>query len=428
MTHFPLFGHSMDTDKKMEEGGGTIEEIDMSNEIYDVPLRETPVKLKGRYLQGEILGRGMTAEVIEVLDLQTLRRKVVKKFLVKHRRSEDLDSNDTHKKISDEYYTLRRLNHANIIKAYEMFQEDDGHILFVVTEYCCGSLEELRLSRPDHKIAINNCHFYFHQLIDGVEYLHSHSLVHYDIKPDNLMINNDNTLKIADFGSCITLDIFTSEIRSGDANGGSRYFQPPEILKPIDIDEKVEELTDRMRADMLRASDVWSCGIVLYMSACGHHPFPESVDAFIVDLYNRIIEKRFESNEVLQKNRALDFLLDKILHIDWRKRATITEIKRDVWYNISMNPSHFAGIPARKKQSKRLGDKYRSMTVTPALNQMLRPIHRTVKVKDEDLDNFKDQKEMPIVRPNRSPEPVRSPPISLFKQAKIKYETLKRRF
>lgn len=67
-------------------------------------------------------------------------------------------------------------------------------------EYCVGGLQEILDSIPQKKIPVYQAHRYFVQLVDGLEYLHGKGIVHKDIKPGNLLIALDDTLKITDFG------------------------------------------------------------------------------------------------------------------------------------------------------------------------------------------------------------------------------------
>ena len=420
--HAKMGGKAVAT--KSVESDGYITELNMDDTVFDLKRRDEPKILSSKYLLGKVIGRGVSAEVIEILDLDSLQRKVVKVFKVPRKFSLGQTSESKLREISDEYRILKRLSHKNVIKAFEMVrQQDEWQVtLAVVTEYCSGSLEELRLSRPDNRLPLQNCHFYFHQLLDGVEYLHSKSIVHGDVKPANLMLVNDNTLKLADFGSYLDLGIFPGKIKKG-ISGASPYFQPPEQLSPPN-----EEPDRRTKCRMYFSSDVWSCGIVLFMIACGRHPFLLTEEASEDDLYRAIVGKPFFVTPVIAKNRALDLLFGKIFELDFHKRAGITSIKRDAWYNISVSHSDTAGISARTSYDGRIGDKYRSMTMTQALNQLVRPISSTVKVLGKDLHDFETRKEIPYVRGNRSPEPPRSPPQSLFKSIKHRASSLRRKF
>lgn len=127
-----------------------------------------------------------------------------------------------------EIQLLRRLRHKNVIQLLDVLYNEEKQKMYLVMEYCVGGLQEMLESVPDKKLPIFQAHNYFMQLLDGLEYLHGGGIIHKDIKPGNLLLTLDHTLKISDFGVAEALDTFaeTDEITTGQ---GSPAFQPPEI-------------------------------------------------------------------------------------------------------------------------------------------------------------------------------------------------------
>ena len=70
----------------------------------------------------------------------------------------------------------------------------------MVMEYCVCGMQEMLDSVPEKRFPVCQAHGYFRQLIDGLEYLHSQGIVHKDIKPGNLLLTTNGTLKISDLG------------------------------------------------------------------------------------------------------------------------------------------------------------------------------------------------------------------------------------
>lgn len=87
--------------------------------------------------------------------------------------------------------------------------------MYLIMEYCVGGLQEMLDSvPPERKLPMHQAHDYFVQLLDGLEYLHGRGIIHKDIKPGNLLLTLDHTLKISDYGvaevNCQTCSKFSS--------------------------------------------------------------------------------------------------------------------------------------------------------------------------------------------------------------------------
>jgi serine/threonine-protein kinase 11 len=86
-------------------------------------------------------------------------------------------------------------------------------------EYCVCVLQEMLASAPQEKFPLYQAHKYFVQLIDGLEYLHGQGVIHNDIKPGNLLITLDDTLKISDFGVAEKLESFATDDKCTKGQG-----------------------------------------------------------------------------------------------------------------------------------------------------------------------------------------------------------------
>lgn len=94
---------------------------------------------------------------------------------------------------------------------------------------------------------------YIREILEGVNYLHKKNIVHWDLKPENLLFTSNNVLKITDFG---TSKIFKSKKKMNTTHG-TPYYIAPEV-----IDQKYDE-----------KCDIWSVGVILFIMLCGKPPF-----------------------------------------------------------------------------------------------------------------------------------------------------------
>ena len=159
-------------------------------------------------------------------------------------------------------------------------------------------------SRLEEKEA---CRFY-HQLISGIEYIHSQHVVHRDLKPENLLLDAYKNLKIADFGLGNSYN-HQELLRTAC---GSPCYAAPEMI----AGQKYNGLM----------ADIWSSGIVLFAMVCGYLPF-EDPDTGV--LYQKILEGVYEVPSHLSDD-AVD-LLEKVLNVDPEKRWGIEAIKSHKW-------------------------------------------------------------------------------------------------
>ena len=200
-----------------------------------------------------------------------------------------------------------KFNHINVIYVFRIFEDKEN--FYLVMEYCQkGELfdyivQHQRLS--EHEAAI-----FFYQLINGVEYIHSKGIAHRDLKPENLLLTNDKTLKIIDFGLSHEFDPCSYLLKT---KCGSPSYAAPEIISC--------QYYDGFK------TDIWCCGIILYAMLCGFLPF-EGDDNSI--LFRNILECDPEMPDWLSIS-SRDLII-RILNPDPDERITLEEIKRHRFY------------------------------------------------------------------------------------------------
>ena len=278
-------------------------------------LRKTKNKKKpnkGPYLLGEALGEGAFAKVRLATQIHIKEKCAIK--IVDKRLLEDTKDIQRLKK---EIKILKSIRHKNIIQLFDIMESKTN--LYFVIEYCKGGelfdyiVKNRRLKEPEACV-------FFQQIINGVEYLHKQGIIHRDLKPENLLLDYNNNIKISDFG----LSTFFSKNHFLQTACGTPSYAPPEMLEGLQYNGE--------------ASDIWSCGIILYAMLCGTLPFTESKEEIIV---KKIKMHDYSIPKYLSKE-AQD-MLNHILKINPEERFTIEGIKKHPWFNI-VKPHLIKGI------------------------------------------------------------------------------------
>ena len=281
-----------------------------NNTLASAQIKKKPNK--GPYLLGETLGEGAFAKVRLATQIHIKEKcaiKIVDKRL--------LDDERDIQRLCKEIKILKNIRHKNIVQLFDIMESKTN--LYFVMEYCKGG--ELfdyivKNKRLTEKVACN----FFQQIIDGVEYLHNQGIIHRDLKPENLLLDYKNQIKISDFG----LSTFYTKNNFLQTACGTPSYAPPEMLDGQQYNGE--------------ASDIWSCGIILYAMLCGTLPFTESKEEIIV---KKIKTHDYVIPSYLSKD-AQD-ILNKILKINPEERLTINDIKKHPWFQI-VQPHLIKGI------------------------------------------------------------------------------------
>ena len=162
--------------------------------------------------------------------------------------------------IKNEIDVLKSLSHPNIMKIYEFYSNEESY--FLVNEYIKYGELSKKIKQTFSELQISVIIF---QILKGLSYIHSHNIIHRDIKLENIMISDiENILingkiepfywiKIIDFG----IAKFTSSNKKEKGMTGTLYYMAPEVIKQ-NYDYKC---------------DIWSVGVILYILLTGKYPF-----------------------------------------------------------------------------------------------------------------------------------------------------------
>jgi eukaryotic-like serine/threonine-protein kinase len=203
---------------------------------------------KGRYRVEDVLGRGGMASVYLARDAE-LERPVAVKVLAEHL----ADRPDFQERFLREARLAAQLSHPNIVQVYDVGEEDGTP--YIVMECVEGStlaneLKERGRLDPEEVVDLAL------QICGGLEHAHATGLVHRDIKPQNLLLRPDGTVKIADFGIARAAET-TRLTQIGSVLGTAAYLAPEQALG--------EEVT--------ASADIYSLGCVLYELLAGRTPY-----------------------------------------------------------------------------------------------------------------------------------------------------------
>ncbi len=257
----------------------------------------------GDYIIKETIGNG-TFSIVKLGINKYTNEKVAIKLLEKKKITEKKDL----ERIFREMSIVKNLNHPNIIKTYEIF--DNEKYYYMIMDYCKGG-ELFDYIVKKRRLNEEETSFFFYQIINGLEYIHSKNIVHRDLKPENLLLTEKNKLKIIDFG----LSNFYSKNNLLSTPCGSPCYAAPEMVSG----NKYNGFK----------TDIWAIGIILYAMLCGYLPFEDNDNEV---LFQKILECDLEFPEYLSFD-SVD-IIKKILNVNPNERFNIDDIKKHNFYLI----------------------------------------------------------------------------------------------
>ena len=253
------------------------------------------------YIIKETIGKG-TFSIVKLGVNKTTKEKVAIKILKKKK----IKYKEELERIEREINILQKLEHINVIKIYKINEDEEKYYIFM--EFCeNGELFHYIVERQ--RLEEEDASFFFYQLINGLEYIHSENIVHRDLKPENLLLGKGNILKIIDFG----LSNFCGPDNFLETPCGSPCYASPEMV-----------CGNKYNGHMI---DIWSAGIILFAMLCGYLPF-EDPDNDI--LFKKIVKCKIIYPDYL--SNMTTNLMKKILVVDPMKRITLDGIKQHPFY------------------------------------------------------------------------------------------------
>ncbi|NWV86199.1 HUNK kinase, partial [Dasyornis broadbenti] len=265
-------------------------------------------KRVGNYLIGRKLGEGSFAKVREGLHVLT-GEKVAVKVIDKKRAKKDTYVT---KNLRREGQIQQMIRHPNIAQLLDILETENSY--YLVMELCPGG-NLMHKIYEKKRLEEHEARKYIRQLILAVEHLHRAGVVHRDLKIENLLLDEDNNIKLIDFGlsNCAGIlgysDPFSTQC-------GSPAYAAPELLARKKYGPKI---------------DVWSIGVNMYAMLTGTLPF--TVEPFSLRaLYQKMVDKEMNPFPTQLSSAAINFLRS-LLEPDPAKRPNIQQALANRWLN-----------------------------------------------------------------------------------------------
>nr|XP_034827745.1 serine/threonine-protein kinase par-1-like [Maniola hyperantus] len=253
----------------------------------------------GNYELEKTIGTGNFA-VVKLATHVITKSKVAIKIIDKSRLDED-----NLKKTFREIAIMKRLRHPHVVRLYQVMES--SHTLYLVTEYApngeifdhlvsAGRMPEAEAARA------------FVQMVAAVGYCHASGVVHRDLKAENLLLDKNMNIKLADFG-------FSNEYTAGSPLStwcGSPPYAAPELFEGRQYDGP--------------KADIWSLGVVLYVLVCGALPFDGST---LSELRSTVLGGKFRIPYFM--SQECEQLIRHMLVVEPERRLTLRGVARHRW-------------------------------------------------------------------------------------------------
>ncbi|CAD8184296.1 unnamed protein product [Paramecium octaurelia] len=264
------------------------------------------------FAEFSVVGQGNFSEIFRVRDIETNQI-----FALKQINKRRLTQVNKEKDVFMEKHCLGKLADCPyVIKLYSTFQ--DAENLYMQMEYVEGG-ELWQIVKNFGAQAFPLCLYYITELIKAINSIHKLGIVHRDIKSENVLLTQDNQIKLIDFGTARDMNDPTIE---GSGNGrkekqimkhfvGTPQFMAPECIRNKDSNEK---------------SDIYSLGVLFYYIAFGKYPFDGKSDYLI---FKQATEGELKFPDGWIDNEQFRSLIRKMMQKDPLDRPSLPEIMQD---------------------------------------------------------------------------------------------------
>jgi serine/threonine-protein kinase len=313
-------------------------------ETLETPKEEltTGSTFAGRYQIIEELGTGGMGKVYKIVD-----KKIKEKVALKLLKPEISTDKKTIERFSNELKLARKISHRNICRMYDLGEEEGNH--YITMEYVPGEDLKSTIIRVG-QLSVAKTLFIAKQVCDGLAEAHKLGVVHRDLKPQNVMVDEEGNARIMDFG--IARSLKTKGITAAGVMIGTPEYMSPEQVEGKEVDQR---------------SDIYSLGVVIYEMVTGQVPF-EGDTPFTIGMKHKGEEPKDPKELNAQIPEDLSRLILRCMEKDREKRyQSAGEVRSDLTNIEKELPTTDRAIPKKKPITSR------EITVTFGLKRIFMP-------------------------------------------------------
>ncbi|KAL4466496.1 hypothetical protein ABPG72_016637 [Tetrahymena utriculariae] len=327
-------------------------------------IKENEKQIKDNYIIKNKLGEGSIGVVRRVIEKKTGEEKAMKVI------PKNAQDKDQELQLTMEIDILKQLDHPSILKMYEFYQDKKN--FYIITEIVKGG--ELF----DKIVDINQFNevdaaYIFNQIISVVQYIHEKKIMHRDLKPDNVLLEYDSSsqnstkysIKVIDWGSATFFDE-----KKQTKIVGTPFYIAPEVL----------------RKSYTEKSDIWTCGIILYIMLTGEPPFFGKEN----EIVQNIIDCKFSMDQDVWKvigNECKELIKQMICPEE--KRLSAAQVQKHPW--VQKHAALFKDTlkDSKVEQNKLQLNKLKKFTTKNRFHQAILTYISSQLTSKEDLLQFK---------------------------------------
>ncbi len=209
----------------------------------------------GNYTIEKSLGEGGMA------DVYLAKNALGKKFTIKVLKSELFSKAVIRQRFVNEAKVMLSLDHPHIRQVIDFYEEKN--LMAIIMEYLDGHDLDTYIEK-NGAVSLKQAIDWFKQILPAFSYTHEQDIVHRDVKPSNLFLSKNGSIKVLDFGIAKIIDTNLSLTGTASKMGTPMYMSPEQIQTPKEVDYR---------------TDIYSLGVTLYVLLTGQKPYDDTTDS-----------------------------------------------------------------------------------------------------------------------------------------------------